>query len=162
MCSVNSSILLAVNTVWAPLSVGIITASPNTWLVQMHFYVKNHRLLSLYVKVSLWVAESWLGWKTISASIQQLSRGSPVLQTGHLMLPYEYITIEIQMYAGRNACRSVPFGKEARCVLGTQALCSPGLSSAQLRTWSSLQFKASCTKCSPKHAFQMLHKCQLY
>lgn len=126
---------------------------------------KKHRLLSLYVKVSLWVAESWLGWKTISASVQQLSRGSLVLQTGHLTLPYEYITIEIQMYAGRNTChtgRSAPFGKEARCVLSTQALCSPGLSSTQLCTWSSLQFKASCTKCSPKHAFQMLHKCQLY
>lgn len=52
---VTSSVLLAIDTALAPLSVGFITARPNSWLAKIHFYVKNHSRLCLYGKVSLWV-----------------------------------------------------------------------------------------------------------
>lgn len=62
-------------------------------------------------------------------------RGSPILQTGHVMLPLlMYNTTEIQMYAGRNMCHTghfAPFGKEVGYALST---CSTLLKAVLYRT----------------------------
>lgn len=172
--SVNSSFLLAVSV---PLSVGIITASTNSWFElgcsKMHFYGKT-RGFCVYMARCPYVRpevqdEGHHRAKHLYNSLKKTHSSSRT----HNALITDLIAI--QMYAGGFMCHTrsfvrdrphlhpfAPFEKEAWYVPGTHALCSQRLSSTQLHTWNSLQLKASCTKCSPKHSFQKLHKCQLH
>lgn len=148
--SVNSSFLLAVSV---PLSVGIITASTNSWFElgcsKMHFYGKT-RGFCVYMARCPYVRpevqdEGHHRAKHLYNSLKKTHSSSRT----HNALITDLIAI--QMYAGGFMCHTrsfvrdrphlhpfAPFEKEAWHVPGTHALCSQRLSSTQLHTWNSL------------------------